>query len=197
MSDRPADSIHPAPSGGTQLLLLDACCIINLYATGHIEDVLRQLPFRFAVSRLVVEREVLSVRRGGGPEEHRDRESISLTELESSGVLLVMDVNSHEEKAAFARFAIELDDGEASVCALAVLHGGGVATDDRKALRILAETGLEGPTLQTPELLFDWIRCGQIPTEQVKEMLRAIRDRASFVPRRSAPHFLWWSSFLR
>ncbi len=197
MSARSVDNVHLPSSEETSLLFLDACCIINLYATGYIEDILRDLPYHFAVSRVVAEREVLSVRLAEGPEGHRGREPVSLGELESLGVLTIMDVASKEEKAAFAGFATELDDGEASVCALAVLHAGGVATDDRKALRILAATGLEGPTLQTPELLFDWTRREQVPEKQVQEMLRAVRDRASFLPRRSAPHFLWWNGILR
>ena len=180
---------------GEGLLFLDACCIINLYATGHIEDILHRLPFRFAVSRLVAEREALSVRRAGGPGGQRDQEPVSLSELESSGALNIMELNSPEEKAAFTRFAIELDDGEASVCALALHRDGGVATDDRRALRALAAAGLS--TLQTPELLFEWARLERIREDQVRKALRAIRDRASFIPRKSAPHFLWWKGFIR
>ncbi len=108
-----------------------------------------------------------------------------------------MELNSWEEKAAFTRFAIELDDGEASVCALAVHHDGGVATDDRKALRVLAAADLKGPALQTPELLFEWARRERIPEHQLREVLRAVRDRASFIPHKSAPHFLWWNGFIR
>ena len=197
MSDRPADSVQPPAPEEHPLVLLDACCVINLYATGHIQRILEELPFRFAVSRLVAEREVLSVRRVGDSGSQRDREPISLAELEASGVLSMMNLESREEKAAFAGFALDLDDGEASVCALAVLHDGGVATDDRKALRVLASSGFKGPTLQTPELLFDWTRREQVLDLQVREMLRAVRDRATFIPRRTAPHFLWWNSFLR
>ncbi len=182
------------PAEGT-LLLLDACCIINLYATGQIEEIFRHLPYRLAASRLVVEREVLTVRRAMDAAGNPDREPVSLTTLESSGLLAIMDISSYEEKAEFAGFAAELDDGEASVCALAVIHGGAVATDDRKALRILSSRGM--PALQTPELLFEWARRAQVPRAQVGEVLRTVRDLARFYPRRAAPHFLWWNSFFR
>ncbi len=175
------------------LLFLDACCVINLYATGHVEEILGRLPYRFAVSRLVADEEVLSIRRSADSSDPSDREPVSLRTLESSGRLTIMELSSDEEKAEFAHFASRLDDGEASVSSLAVIHGCGVATDDRKALRILDERGVA--TVQTPELLFDWVRQAQVPEAQVKQALQAVKDRARFHPRKTAPHFLWWNSF--
>lgn len=177
------------------LLFLDACCVINLYATGHVEEILSALPYRVAVSRLVADKEVLSIRSATDIAGRPDRELVSLEALENSGQLAIREITSCEEKAEFVRFAAQLDEGEASVCSLAVVHGGGVATDDRKALRILGEQGVS--TVQTPELLFDWVRQGQVPEARVKEALLAVRDRARFHPRRSAPHFQWWNAFFR
>ena len=182
------------PDEGT-LYLLDACCMINLFATERIEEILRLLPYRFAVSRFVVDHEVLSIRSGAGSAEHPERETVSPRELESSGCLTIMAVTGQEEKTEYVRFAVDLDDGEASACALAVVHGGGVATDDRKALRILASSAVRVPTLQTPELLYEWARRSQTPPQEVGQALLAIRDRARFYPRGAAPHFSWWDDF--
>ncbi len=182
------------PDEGT-LVLLDACCVINLFATGRIKEILRLLPYRFAVSRLVADEEVLSIRRDADPAEHPDREAVSPRELESSGCLAIMDVGTPEEKTEFARFAVELDDGEASSCALAVVHGGGVATDDRKALRVLDRLALQVPALQTPELLHEWARRSRAPSEEVRAALLGIRDRARFYPGRATPHYSWWAGF--
>ncbi len=186
MSDQPPEQ---------PLLFLDACCIINFYATGHVEEILRCLPYRFAVSRLVADEEVLSIRRTAESSDPSDREPVSLRALESSGRLTIMELVSDEEKAEFAHFASRLDDGEASVGSLAVVHGGGVATDDRKALRILGGRGVT--VLQTPELLFEWARRAQVSETRMKEALQAVRDRARFHPRKTAPHFLWWNGFFR
>src|SRR5436305_9461663 len=116
------------------LVLLDACCLINLLATGRCEEILRRLPYRFATSRLVATREVLSQR------------------LESMESLALLDLATEDEVAGFVRFAAELDDGEASVCALAVVGHGTVATDDRKALRVLGRIAPHIASLQTPEI---------------------------------------------
>ncbi len=182
------------PDEGT-LVLLDACCVINLFATHRIEEILRQLPYHFAVTQLVADEEVLSIRSDAGSTERPDREAVSPRELESSGHLRIMDLVTTEEKAEYARFAIDLDDGEASTCALAVVHGAGVAADDRKALRVLERSAAQVPTLQTPELLHEWVRRSRTPSGEVRQALLDIRDRARFYPRRAAPYFSWWEGF--
>jgi hypothetical protein len=180
-----------------RLVFLDACCLINFFATGHVEDILRDLPLRFAVSELIADREVLTLRPGTVSSGSPEREAVSVRALETAARLEIVELESDEELTEFTRFAAELDDGEASVCALAVVHGGAVATDDRKALRVLGRTQPPVPTLQTSELLFDWARQAQLSADEVRKVLQAVRDRARFHPRRSAPHFLWWSGFLR
>ena len=183
------------PDEGT-LVLLDACCVINLFATERIEEILRLLPYDFAVSQLVADEEVLSIRGHVGSADPSDREPVRPRELEDSG-LKIMDVATLAEKTEYARFAVDLDDGEASVCALAVVHGGGVATDDRKALRVLERSAVQVTTLQTPELLHEWARRSNAPAQEVRDALLAIRDRARFYPRRAAPHYSWWEGFFK
>jgi hypothetical protein len=182
------------PSEGS-LFLLDACCLINLFATGRIEEILRCLPWRFATSQLVATREVLAIRRSAGTGDPLEREVISLAPLERSGSLTLFDLSTDEEKTEFLRFAMDLDDGEASVCALAVTRGGGIATDDRKALRILDQATPQVSTVQTPEILYEWAHLSQAREGEIGDVLRAVRDRARFYPRRDAPRFDWWESF--
>jgi predicted nucleic acid-binding protein len=176
---------------------LDACCLINLFATGRVEDVLARLPYRFAASQFVVDHEVLALAAGVRPDGSVEREVLSPRDLEASGHLAVLDIEGAQEQAEFVRFAAELDDGEASVCALAVVHGAAVATDDRKALRLLAQPGVGVATIQTPELLFEWARLARGSNTEVAAVLRAVRDRGRFYPRRDAPRFAWWDAFFR
>ncbi|MEA2690823.1 MAG: hypothetical protein QOJ16_210 [Acidobacteriota bacterium] len=180
------------------LLFLDACCIINLFATGLIEEILASLPYRLATSRLVATREVLSIARiASPPDGPLEREVISPARLENTENLAVLDLVTDAERADFIRFTAEIDDGEASVCALAVAHQGGVATDDRRALRVLGRIAPRVPTVQTPELFHDWARLTRAPERTVKDVLRAVRLRARFYPRRDAPCFEWWERYFR
>ena len=179
------------------LLFVDACTWINLFATGRIAEILRALPYRFAASRYVSEEEVLTVSTGGesgsgsGGVQHLD-----LRALERAGQVEIADVETRAEIVELVRFAVELDDGEASTCALAVCRGGRVATDDRKALRVLGRLTPQILTHQTPELLQEWALAAEVRDDQVREVLAAVRDRGHFYPRRDAPAFVWWSGLL-
>jgi hypothetical protein len=175
------------------LVFLDACCLINLLATDKIEELLRLLPFRFATSRLIAETEVLAVGREGGlPNSQEIKPPATLEELEG---LELLDLSTEEELGEFVRFAVELDDGEASICALAIARGGGLATDDRKALRIFHREVPQALTIQTPELLYEWARLSGATHAEIKHVLMAVRRRASFYPRKDAFRSDWWLRF--
>lgn len=187
----PADStLDILPAGG--LLLLDACCLINLFGSGRIEDVLEALPYRLATSELVADTEVLTIRGAADPGGSAERENLSPRSLAASDHISILQIVNEREVDQYVRFAADLDDGEASVCALAVVHDGAVATDDRKALRILSAAGI--PAVQTPELLFTWAQRAQIGETEIRVALREIRGRARFYPRKDAPCFQWWES---
>jgi hypothetical protein len=185
----------PAQALEEELHLLDACCIINLLATGRMEEILEILPFRFATSRLVATREVLAIARDADEGVPVEREVISPRVLGNAKNLSLLDLSTEQELTDFVRFAAHLDDGEASVCALALSQGGGVATDDLKALRVLSREAPGVFTAQTPELLHDWAHLSNASAPVIARVLRSIERRARFRPRRNAPRFEWWSSF--
>src|ERR1700730_8700084 len=179
------------------LLLLDACCLINVLATERIDEILGWLPYRCATSGLVASKEVLSIAAEGLATEPLRREVIPPDRLDRIANLALLDLETDEEISGFVRFAMQLDDGEASVCALAVARGGEVATDDRKALRILASLTSPVPTLQTPELLYEWAERLKVPEGDIHSVLRQVHRRGRFYPRDGAPRFAWWETFIR
>ena len=99
------------------------------------------------------------------------------------------------------RFAAELDDGEAHTCALALVRGASVATDDRKAIRVLRSVWKshgqqKEPVLRTSELLFSWARKEGIGAPDLARIVRAIARRASFFPPKDDPYFKRWMELL-
>jgi len=172
-------------------VFLDACCLINLFATDRPGEILAALPHRFAVSRYVAEKEVLRVRTPEGPRR------FTVEELAHAGHLAIFDLESEAELAQWVRFASVLDDGEASICALAITRGGRVATDDRKAIRILGEQQPEIRVLQTPELLHAWAHEATVTEKELRQTLAATRERARFIPRRDVPHAEWWHRYFQ
>jgi hypothetical protein len=188
--------MSPNPPKGC-LVLLDACCIINLFATGRVEEILQSLPYDFATSHGIVATEVISVARASSPNAPMERELIPPSRLESLDALRILDLSGDEELAVFLQFAAQLDDGEASICALALSRGGALATDDRKTLRLLERQYPHLGVVQTPELLYEWVQLSKMPDDEAGRLLRAVQQRGRFYPRRDAPRFDWWESLSR
>jgi predicted nucleic acid-binding protein len=183
------------PGEPGELVLLDACCLINLFATGHADEIVRALPYRFAVARYVAEEEVLKVAgESGDTSIHPD-----LADLIERGSVARLDVSSGEEMRYLVRFAIDLDDGEAHTCALAIVRSARVATDDRKAIRVFRaarEEPATEPCLRTSELLFEWAAVEGVGAADLAEIVRAVARRASFLPPRDDPHVERWLDLL-
>jgi hypothetical protein len=183
------------------LVVLDACCLINLFASGSAEEILRALPYRWAVARYILEEEILEIEEPSIADAARVPLRPLLTHLLQSEALQALDIASPEEETELVRFAAELDDGEAHTCALAITRQGRVATDDRKAIRVLrsawADRGHDGePVLRTSDLLFSWADARQIARRDLIRAVRSIARRASYFPPKSDPHCERWMELL-
>ena len=162
-------------------LLLDACVVINLTASGvPFQDLARRNGVRFVMASPAAG-EVLYL-----------RERIDMMGYARRGDLRIVDLEP-DELASFVELAQRVDDGEAATLAVSVHRGWPVATDDRKAQQLARD--LEPPIepITTSALLHGWASKQDEPAERVAEVLRRIETRARFVPPRSDPHRRWWS----
>lgn len=154
-------------------LFVDACCILNILATGRARELVAELGFRTCFVADAVVDETLYL---------EDR-AIDFEELAAVG-LTVTTALTQEEKQLYVELSAALDDGEAMTCALAVCRAGLVATDDRKAIRVLSQLAPDVPTLTTPGLMKRWSEEGGIEPEILGELLNRIQTIANFVPGR-------------
>ncbi|HSS48259.1 MAG TPA: hypothetical protein VLX28_04875 [Thermoanaerobaculia bacterium] len=177
-----------ADLAGSAQVFLDTCCVLNLYATGRMGEILSVLPERFAVADAVL-RESLYVRDLPSQE---DWQAVDLTKIIASELLMTASPDSEEEMSLLVSFAEHLGDGEAATCALAVSRGGSMATDDRKAIRLLGS--LEPPVrvMTTPFLLERWCSLQAFSRQEIRKALQDVERRASFRPRASDPLCAWW-----
>lgn len=192
---------------GSELVFLDACCLINLFATGRAEEILVALPYRFAVARYVLEQEALEIgtaEASGTSDAGESRVALRplIDDLLDKGIMDELDITSKGEETELVRFAADLDDGEAHTCALAIVRGARVATDDRKAIRVLSsawkDQGRHGdPVMTTSELLFAWADGRDIAEPELIGLVRAVARRASFFPPRRDRHFERWMKLLQ
>jgi predicted nucleic acid-binding protein len=177
-------------------VLLDACCLINVFASGRIEDILSALPAHFAVVEKVMEEAlyVLPERQAEG--EAAERESLNVESLVDAGLVTLARPESEDEENAYINLAADLDDGEAMTCALAILRHCDVATDERKAIRILRERGAQVAVHTTPSLIRAWAVLSNTDRRIVRAVLQSIETRGRFRPGSHDSLRWWWEESL-
>lgn len=170
--------------------IIDARCLINLYASGK-ESSIFQACGEFWVPNQV-QNEALCIRRVDEDDPTRlVSQEIDLGDAIAAGHIQKCQLEGQDELDAFVRFAMELDDGEASCLAIAKSRGWTVATDDRKARRIASESGIS--LISTPELIQRWVDSTSPDEATAGALLRRIERFARYYPRRGDPLHGWWT----
>ncbi len=177
-------------------MLLDASCLINLYASGRLREIALTASHWFGVSDYVLEVEALYVWPSALSDQDQARAPISLSSLTDEGVIRVLSLAGPDEEATFVNLARYIDDGEAVTGSIAIHRGYVVATDDRKARRVLAEQVPPIGLIGTLELMKAWVDHAKITAAEAREALKAIQADASYVPSRRHPLFAWWKSIV-
>lgn len=172
--------------------IVDACCLINLYASGKIQAIIPACGGSFYVSEQV-QRESLSIREIDPADPSILIPSqINLIPDLSNGLIRECRLETEEEIESYVNFATEVDDGEASSLAIAKARNWVIATDDRKAIRLACESGIA--VITTPELIERWVKATKPSEEEIRQTIRAIERFARFRPRRGNPLHDWWAS---
>lgn len=178
-------------------ILLDTCCLINLFASAHIEDIISAVPFSFGVAEAVRREALYILPEGESEESPTEAESVSIEPLVASGLLEVLQPESEQEAGTYIDFAADLDDGESMTCALAIHRSHDIATDERKAIRILAERAPQVVVHTTSSLVRWWSEVRHADPQVVRRTLNAIQVRGRFRPGKTDPLLSWWESMLR
>ena len=96
-------------------IILDACCVINLYASQQMEEILTVIPPAVCIAAYVKDKEILKTyNRSTG-----NAEDIDLQVLIERDILLPVDLDLETEAETHVTFAAVLDDGEAITGAIA------------------------------------------------------------------------------
>ena len=178
-----------SPAGDPPPILLDACVVLSLYATRHMEEILDAVPGSFLVAETVVAESLyIQVMIDGV----QDLELVNLDPLIASGKIAVIAPESEEEFQSFLELSQRLDDGEAMTCALALHRGYRVATDDGKTIKLM---GQQIPIIGGLHMVRAWAETTSAPPALLRDALIAICNRGYF-PGQNHPHRAWWDSIL-
>ncbi|MDZ7721063.1 MAG: hypothetical protein U5K72_19740 [Balneolaceae bacterium] len=169
-------------------IILDACCIINLYASSVMQEVLESFQLPFYVDRYVKEREALKIKG----EKENEFIDIDLLPFIQDKILHEVSLSGEDEVNTFVNLAVSLDDGEARCGAIAAHRNLVVATDEKVGIRIFSGLGPPISTISTLEILHDWSVNKNITTDKISMVLKKIEKRASYRPGSKHAYFEWW-----
>jgi hypothetical protein len=170
---------------------IDACCLIDLLASGHAEAILRACQYTWHLPA-AVQAEVRYVRQ---PDPAQAGQlvlvEVDLDPLIKLGVLSPCQPDNDQELDRFTQYATQFrSDGEAMCVALAESRGWTIATDDRKAIRVAGQAGLT--VLSCPQMMRHWADVAKPDQTVLAKALRNIEVFAQFRPNPSLPDYQWW-----
>lgn len=165
-------------------IVLDACCLINLFASEIPREIIESLPAKpVVVVRKVSDDEALTIRGAADDIE----EPLDLLPLVAAELITIVDFDDDEEIERFIALAVSLDDGEAASAAVAIQRNWAIATDDGKARKFLTREAKGIQLLDTPELIRHWVSSTSAPPDKIRMCIRAIKARGRYELPRSIP----------
>jgi len=170
--------------------VIDACCLIDLLASGQAEAILHATGHGWHLPSSV-QAEVQYVRQddSDNPALYRNV-PVDLTPFVSSGVLTPCQPDDPREQARYIHYAtLFRSDGEAMCLALAECRGWTVATDDRKAILVAQQDRLG--VVSCPELVKAWADVTRPDATSLVQVLTDIQTLAQFRPNPNTPDSAW------
>jgi hypothetical protein len=180
-----------SPTPGLPDAVIDACCVIDLLASGHFEEILRAAGFVWHLPT-VVQSEVQYVRQYDPAQPGQTLKiAVDLSALIASGLLELCGPTDQTEQDRFVQYAAQFrSDGEAMCIALAEQRKWALATDDRKAIRVARQAGLT--VVSCPELVKRWADATKPDQATLCNALQGIQVLAQFRPNPTMPEYQWW-----
>ena len=170
--------------------VLDTCVLINLLATDRITEVVRFIaPTCLVCSAVSGESLYLRPLEADGKVE-----PVDLSPLIDAGVLTACQIEGSAEEELYVNYALELDDGEAMSLAIAQSRNFALATDERKARRIVRENIAQLSIISTTEIINAWSEGKD--RDEIIAVVRSIFARARFRPPDSDPLASRWNELL-
>ena len=160
-----------------ECLVLDPCCIINLYASGQLQAILESLPIPVVITNSVYQN---SYRIYGSSD---DIEVIDLHTMVQNKLLFVISLDEviNDRAANFTHISM-IDDEEAITNAVAVQYNWSLGTDNLQSIALLKT---QVPTIQlfsTFDILKHWIDIAHLSLSVLETALITIQRRALYTP---------------
>jgi hypothetical protein len=186
-------SSRGAFAGGKEVVVLDSCVVINLFATRIMSEIVASIEVAVTITKYTLAVEALWVGAGRCSDPSSDVEAVDLRPLVDNEILQVLEPTPGEADKV-VELAADIDDGEAIAGAIAFGRGFAIATDDTKARSVFHSLAPPLSLVSTPEILKRWSSNTGASPAALREALRDIHQRARFHPAPADPLHSWWRS---
>lgn len=181
-------------------VILDACSLISLYATGHFEPVLQCISGQVYLASYV---ERVEIKQLFNPATGDFDIPIDLTRVKSNGLLLITKPREGAEALDAVNFASAMstktpgkNTGEAITGAVAKSRNWTMVTDDVAATDFLAKQGLANRLTTTLHVIKFWSQSDNPACGDVQQALDNVRLYARYgPPPQNHPLLSWWLGF--
>ena len=186
MSEFPCESI-----------ILDACSVINLYASGYMRNILESIPKQVTVAAYVLYEESNRIYTGPLDDPTRETEPINLQPFIDDNLIRVVSLESETEENWVVKFSSvrRVDTGEAITATIAVHRQWSLATDDRNALSFFMRSEPPLHLISTLDLLKCWVDTTHPQRAIVSTMLENVQRRARYKPHDQHHLYRWWECY--
>ncbi len=175
-------------------IILDTCCILNFYASGHFLEILKAIPAQVVIAEVVKSKELTTFQRVADEE---NEGAIYFEKGVENGLIVITDFESEIEAETFINYAAQMrDEGESATFAIAFSRDWVVATDDKRATSFLKKEAPHIQIFSTLTIIKYWSDKSSIDSATLKEALTAIRVKARYQPPRNHPLLSWWESVM-
>jgi predicted nucleic acid-binding protein len=176
-------------------LVIDACCMLNLLATGRELDIAEALRL-LLLETPQVSREPLYLSTAPDDDLARRREPASTTALRAAGFLETRALDTEALVDALVACAARIKDTDASCIALAGVLEIPLVTDDRKERNIAKDIFPRIELASTLDLLHEAATALQWNDGVLVEVASNLRWRGNFAPPKRDPRGRWYLALL-
>jgi hypothetical protein len=177
-------------------VILNACCLRNIYASECMVAILEALPIPTMIARIVYEEQPLRILRENQEREGFVMEHIDLQPMLNAGLLVMASLTSEAEEAMMIDLAAVLEDDEATTAALSQLRGRAIGVDGPATTVLLRQHLPDIQIVSTPILIQHWIEYSRPPSRALRAALQNIHQGTGYAPPVHHPLYPWWQEVL-
>jgi predicted nucleic acid-binding protein len=178
-----------------RLVVIDACCTLNLLATGRELDIVQALRLRLLETQQV-SREPLSLSTAPDEDGARRKEPTSTAALRAAGFLETCALDTEALIDAFVACAERIKDTDASCIALAGVLKIPLVTDDRKERKVANDIFPSIELVSTLDLVHDAASSLRWNARELVKVASNLRWRGNFAPPKRDPRGEWYLALL-